>query len=267
MLVPSASQAQKRGTVEAYLLSATHFYEELEYERALKQLALARSVSGGVADDVLLSLYEGIILADLTRNEEADAAFRAALVLSPDAQLPAKVSPKVQVRFESMRQKVKSEFRALAAKRAAVQVQPPAAEVPAATRGDVPAPAPSALSTPAAVPAAQVRAGDKRGSRAWLPAAVGGALVVGGGVSYALARGEWGKLQGNDASLATLKDVERSSSRGRTYQAVALGLAGAGIVSLGVSAGMYLLGGPSEEAVSLGAATDGTSAFVFGRWP
>ncbi|MFP2934620.1 hypothetical protein ACLESO_57830, partial [Pyxidicoccus sp. 3LG] len=105
-------------------------------------------------------------------------------------------------------------------------------------------------------------------SRAWLPATVGGVLLVGGGVSYALSRSERSKLRNGDASLATYEDAERSASRGRTLQTVGVGLVGAGVVGLGISAGMYLLGRPAEPGkVGLGVSTDGTSAFVFGRWP
>lgn len=104
-------------------------------------------------------------------------------------------------------------------------------------------------------------------SRAWLPAALGGVLLVGGGVSYAMALSERSSLRNDDAGLATLQDVDRSVSHGRTYQTVSLGLAGAGVVGLGMAAGMYLLGTPSEpERVGVTISTDGTSAFVSGRW-
>jgi hypothetical protein len=103
---------------------------------------------------------------------------------------------------------------------------------------------------------------------AWLPAAIGGALLAGGGGFYALAKGEQSKLRGDDASLVTPLDVERSASRGKTYQTVSTGLAGAGVLGLGIAAGMYLLGGPdTPQDLGLGLSTDGTSAFVYGRWP
>ncbi|RKH17796.1 hypothetical protein D7V77_35220 [Corallococcus sp. CA041A] len=91
---------------------------------------------------------------------------------------------------------------------------------------------------------------------------------MGSGVSYLLARGEQSKLRGDDKGLDSLDAVKRSASRGRTYQAVGLALAGAGVVSLGISAGMYLLGRSSEpQTLAIDASTDGTSAFVQGRWP
>ncbi|RKH11186.1 hypothetical protein D7V97_11940 [Corallococcus sp. CA053C] len=84
---------------------------------------------------------------------------------------------------------------------------------------------------------------------------------------YLLARAEHSKLRGDDASLATRDDVKRSASRGQRYQWVGAGLAAAGMVGLGVSVGFLL--GRSSRAKTLGmdVSTDGTSAFVQGRWP
>ncbi len=73
---------------ERYLSSTLSLYEDLEYERALKQLERARKAAVGVEQDMLLSMYEGAILADMGRWEEARAAFRTALSLDPEAKLP-----------------------------------------------------------------------------------------------------------------------------------------------------------------------------------
>ena len=103
-------------------------------------------------------------------------------------------------------------------------------------------------------------------SGALLPAIIGGTLAAAGGVSWALSRRELSKLRNADPSLADLESVDRSVSRGRTLQTVGVGLMSAGVLGLGVAAGMYLLGAPTEQgSVSLG--TDGSSAFVSGRWP
>ncbi|WP_163988881.1 hypothetical protein [Pyxidicoccus caerfyrddinensis] len=242
-------KAQEQGRVQDHLLSARRLYDDLEYERALEQLSEARRFSNGAEDDALLSLYEGVILADLGKPDDAFAAFKAALLLQPEAKLPVLVSPKVTQRFEAVRQQVKLELEAEAQRRMAL-VPPPATQ---------------------AQPAAPVmQESGHRGShsRAWLPATIGGGLLVSGGVSYLLARSEQSKLRGNEASLATLEDAKRSASRGRTYQWVGLSLASAGVVGLGISAGMYLLGQPSKSPpLGIDVSTDGTSAFVQGRWP
>ncbi|RKG96858.1 hypothetical protein D7V97_35075 [Corallococcus sp. CA053C] len=103
-------------------------------------------------------------------------------------------------------------------------------------------------------------------SRALLPAILGGTLAAAGGVSWALSRGELSKLRNADPALANLESVDRSASRGRTLQTAGVGLMSAGVLGLGLAAGMYLLGAPTERgSVSLG--TDGRLAFVSGRWP
>jgi hypothetical protein len=249
-----------QGGVRDYVRAARGLYEDLEFERALEQLSRARPFSTGPADDALLSLYEGIILADLNKMGASTAAFKAALYLQPDAKLPVSVSPKVAQRFETLRAQVKRDQ----VKRGAQYPDAVARPVPPA----VSAPASQATQASLAMPVTEVSGSSGMRGRAWLPATVGGVLLVGGGVSYALARSEHSRLRDNDASLATLQDAERSASRGRTFQAVGLGLVGAGLVGLGLSAGMYLLERPSEPAkVGFGVSTDGTSAFVFGRWP
>jgi len=106
-------------TVQRYLTAAARLYENLEYERALEQLARAKSHPRDLADDVAIALYEGIILADMGRKEDASAAFRTALLLKPDAALPVKVSPKVEQDFEKLRSDVRAELAPIIAKQEA----------------------------------------------------------------------------------------------------------------------------------------------------
>jgi tetratricopeptide (TPR) repeat protein len=86
-----------------HIASAAQLYEELEYERALDQLAKAKAFPRTPAQDVAIALYQGIILADMGRAEESRAAFRAGLRVQADAALPVKVSPKVEAEFENIR--------------------------------------------------------------------------------------------------------------------------------------------------------------------
>lgn len=278
VLAPPGVWAQEKagGKVRNYVVSARRLYEDLEYERALEQLSRAKRFSRTEADDVLLSLYEGLILADLGKKDEANAAFKAALFLQPDAKLPLKVSPKVQQQFEAAREQVRREL--------AKQEPPPVAQVKPAEPPPAPVPVKPAQDAPVAAvqpkpvelkpapqaAAAPVEVSGERSlrSRAWVPAAAGGVLLVAGAGLFVMAKSEQSKLRSDDASLATEADVDGAVSRGRTFQTVGLGLAGAGVVGLGVAAGMYLLGAsPEPEKVGLGVGTDGTSAFVYGRWP
>lgn len=280
VLMPPGAGAQEKpsGKVRNYVLSARRLYEDLEYERALEQLSRAKRFSRTEADDVLLSLYEGLILADLGKQDGANAAFKAALFLQPDAKLPLKVAPKVQQQFEAARTQVQRELAKQEPRQPVAQAKPPETK-PAETKPaeakppqDVPVRAPVAelkpTPPPVAAPVAEVPGTRSLRSRAWVPATAGGVLVVAGAGLFVMAKSEQSKLRNDDASLATEADVEGAVSRGRTFQTVGLGLAGAGVLGLGVATGMYLLGAsPEPEKVGLGVGTDGTSAFVFGRWP
>ncbi|MGE6762988.1 hypothetical protein ACQKGO_33565 [Corallococcus interemptor] len=267
VLSPLGATAEEDSQGQACFLAAGRFYDDLEYEHALEELACARRYSAREEDTVRISLWEGIILADLGRSEASDAAFKAALSLRPDEQLPLAVSPKVEQRFEELRHQVKEALEAqrqLAAK--PVEPPPPAPVVEVQPPPASPEPVAVVPQAMPVMPAPQVTA-SRPGSRdiTWIPAVVGGALLAGGGLSYAMSRLERTDLRSDAASLATRKDAEDSASRGRTYQAVGLGLAGAGVVGLGVSLGLYLTSGAGEGRLAL--STDGTSAFVAGRWP
>ena len=108
LCVSLPGQAQGPSRVKDYLISINRLYEDLEYEQALEQIGRARRFSSTAQEDVTLSLYEGIILADMSRREAAVAAFRRALSLDPTAVLPVKVSPKVVQLFEELRSKTPS---------------------------------------------------------------------------------------------------------------------------------------------------------------
>ncbi|HME89971.1 MAG TPA: hypothetical protein VKE49_01000 [Myxococcaceae bacterium] len=120
LALPSVRWARaETSAVQRYLTAAARLYENLEYERALEQLARAKSHPRELGDDVAIALYEGIILADMGRRDESTAAFRTALLLKPDAALPVKVSPKVEQDFEKLRSKVRSELAPIIARQEA----------------------------------------------------------------------------------------------------------------------------------------------------
>ncbi|MBJ6764873.1 hypothetical protein JGU66_29260 [Myxococcaceae bacterium JPH2] len=234
LLAPALTRAEVSQNVQAYLLSTSRLIEDLEYERALEQINRAKRVAQGPDDDVALSLYEGVVLAELGRGkqEQANAAFKAALFLRPEAQLPVQVSPKLRMLFEDVRRQVQAEL-------AKTPPKPP----------PPPPPPPSTLR-----------------SKALIPAIAGGALAVAGGVSWGLAHGEKAKLRNGDSSIRTNQDVTAVASRGRNLQTVGVGLLTVGVVGLGIATGMYWLGGPSDSGLP-SVDTDGKSAFVTWRWP
>ncbi|WP_257459654.1 hypothetical protein [Archangium lipolyticum] len=227
----------------------SRLYEALEYERALERIEQAKRMVPGVEASVALVLYEGIILSEMIRMDEANRAFRAALFLRPDAKLPVTVSPKLERHFELVRAEVKREQALIRDMREAKQRH----ETAIAQRETTPGmPPPPEMTSPWR-------------SRALLPTIAGGVLLVAGGVSYGLSRNELLKLRDEKPGIATYAGAQASASRGKTLQTMGMGFVGAGVVGLGVAAGLYLLGGPSHP-MALGVSTDGTSAFIHGSW-
>ncbi|RKH95844.1 hypothetical protein D7Y04_33110 [Corallococcus sp. AB038B] len=274
VILPSVGLAAPSSQVKRHLEAIASLYEELEFESALDQLATARRQVSGPDDDFELSLWEGLLMAELSRTEESAAAFTAALFLRPDAQLPVKVSPKVSNQFESLRKAVKS---TQLTRRGVPNPSPAPRQATDAPR-DVPPPsAPPRIASPSSVGTAsaptapplqvtqETRTSSLR-SKAYIPAIAGGALTVAGGISWALSRGELSKLRNADPSLANFADIDRAASRGRTLQAAGVGLLGVGVLGLGLATGMYLIGAP-EKNLAMQMGTDGRSALVYGRWP
>jgi len=256
LVLPVRARAEVSPDVRRYLMSINRLVEDLEHERALEQIVRAKKVSKGPEDDVAVSLYEGVVLAELSqgRQAESDAAFQAALFLNPDAKLPLTVSPKLRERFESVRQKVLKELAARGEKPDALKVKAPEPSRTGASH-------PMELAMDAEGPSSLRQ-------RAWIPAVVGGVLAVGGGVMWFVASKEKSKLDPPlSAEIRTEKDARSVASRTRSLQSASVGLWVGGAVGLGVATGMYLLGAPKPGSLALTVGTDGTSAFVAGRWP
>ncbi|WP_147443092.1 hypothetical protein [Corallococcus sp. AB011P] len=274
VILPSVGLAAPSSEVKNHLEAIASLYEELEFESALGQLATARRQVSGPEDDVALSLWEGLLMAELSRTEESAAAFTAALFLRPDAQLPVKVSPKVSSQFESLRKAVK---RTQQTRRGDPKPSPAPRQATDAPREGSPPPTPPRIASPSSVVAApapiapplqvtqETRTSSLR-SKAYIPAIAGGALTVAGGITWALSRGELSKLRNADPSLSNIADIDRAASQGRALQTAGVGLLGAGVLGLGLATGMYLLGAP-EKNLAMQMGTDGRSALVYGRWP
>ena len=129
-----AASAAGGDEFKRYLAAATRLYESLEYERALQQLQRARELARGTEQDVQVSLYEGLILADMGQTEQSQAAFKTALLLDPEVKLPVKASPKVASDFEEMRARVRQELAKLQRQQAEAQTAkapPPSPDTPA----------------------------------------------------------------------------------------------------------------------------------------
>jgi tetratricopeptide (TPR) repeat protein len=95
-----------------YIAAGERLYESLEYERALAQFAQARRLPRTLAEDVRIALFDGLILSDIGMHEEARAAFKTGLLLDPEARLPVRTTPRVELEFEGIRKKVREELAA-----------------------------------------------------------------------------------------------------------------------------------------------------------
>ena len=113
LVLPFAARAANEGEIHNYLRSINRLHESLDYELALNQIQLGRKLPRGTAEEVTLSLYEGIIHCEMGKQKPGASSFRAALLLRPDAKLPVQVAPKVEALFESVRKQVKQEVDSL----------------------------------------------------------------------------------------------------------------------------------------------------------
>ena len=106
VLLSNAAFAQS-AEVKKYLNTAITLYENLEYEKALKQLKNAKGKAKGPDDEAKIALLEGIVLADMGREEKALGAFKTGFSVDLEAKLPVEVSPKVQAVAEKARANVR----------------------------------------------------------------------------------------------------------------------------------------------------------------
>src|SRR5262249_20921784 len=117
------------------------------------------------------------IYADMSgHHDQSQAAFRAALVLRPDARLPVKVSPKVEREFEQLRKQVMQE-QARAAKKAPPKPSSAATDRPVAA---APAPSLGPAAPPPAGPGPLSGFSPFGGRVPLVPAALGGVAVAAG---------------------------------------------------------------------------------------
>jgi tetratricopeptide (TPR) repeat protein len=240
----SGTQSEAR----RYLRSAAAFYDALDFDRALEQAKKAESHSKSADEDLEIALVEGILLANLDREDEADAAFRRGLSLQPDAKLPYKGSPKIVEQFERVRAQVKKSLA-----REAPVLEPATPPEPPPTVG---APPPAVVVTPAPAPSGGVR------RYAWIPA-VGGAVLAGGAAfAFSQSESKYSQLTTPQTPPVSQATASQDHSQGPVLQTTGWVLACAGGAALLTAAGMAIFGGPSATVAVVpgpgGAALAGT---------
>ncbi|WP_223645363.1 hypothetical protein [Corallococcus sp. EGB] len=266
-LLPGFARGDVSPGVRGCAESISLLFEDLEYERALDQVARCKEASNGLEDEVVLSLYQGVILAELSgRLRDAEAAFKAALRMNPDAKLPLTVSPKVRRHFEAVHKGVLREVAARGAVREPLK-QEASLDAQEAQAPREPLTVATGLATPSSAPIQDMSgAPPSLRDRAMIPAVAGGALVVAAGVFWGVAEGRKSKLDGDAKDIPSEPDARNVAHGTRRLQTASVGLLVGGLVGLGASAGMYLLGSP-KQPVPVQFGLDGTSVFVAGRWP
>ncbi|ATB34945.1 TPR domain protein [Cystobacter fuscus] len=106
VLPPAVGHAEEDDRIWDAVLKISQLYEKLEYEQAFATIQGARRLPRSVEGEVTLSLYEGVILCEMGLLAPSRAAFREALLMRPDVDLPEDVAPKVALFFEAIRLEV-----------------------------------------------------------------------------------------------------------------------------------------------------------------
>jgi hypothetical protein len=228
--------------VKRYLNAAITLYENLEYEKALKQLKKAKPKAAGPDDETRIALLEGCVLADMGKENDALTAFKTGFGLNLDAKLPVDVSPKVQAIVEKARSNVRKmlaprlEAERVEAERLKVEEQ---AKAEAEQRRQE-----EEERTRLQPPPAVAKAGGGVRSVSWVPLAVG---VASAGVATGLlidANGKYQALLGGTAPADQAVAMRDSGKLEATLGYVFIGVAGAGVVSAAL---MFFLGRPGPQ--------------------
>lgn len=266
LLLGAVTARAQSPEVKKYLNAAITLYENLEYEKALKQLQKARPKAAGPDDETRIALLEGIVLADMGKEEQALTSFKTGFGLNLEAKLPVEVSPKVQAVAEKARDNVRKmlaprlEAERLEAERVKAEE---AAKVEAAAKAEAERLAalkkleederlknqpPPAVVKPAEPAPSRLR------SFAWVPLGVG---VVSAGVAAGFlidASNKHGALVNGTAPPAEAASMRDAGKTAATLGYVFIGVAAAGVASAAV---MYFLGANSGPQVALVPTRDG----------
>jgi tetratricopeptide (TPR) repeat protein len=276
LLMPALAGATSK-EVQKYLNAAATMIENLDYEKALKQIERARQKSQGAEDDVQVALFEGVVLSELGKTEKALTAFKTGLSMDPDAKLPLEVSPKVEKNFEQARANVKKtlapqlereaaekkrlEEEALAAEKKRKEAERAEEDRLIAQKNASKA---TTLTPPPSAGVAKSGGGSGARGLAWIPA-VGGAALAGAGTYFLL-----GAMGRYDALLAGTPDPAAAPlvrDEGKSQQTTGLILLSTGVLALGTAGAMFAMGGPDQPAVSVMAGPGGAFIGVSAQIP
>lgn len=190
-----------------------NLYQKASFEEALMVLeTAARAPDNDDRDRERLAVLEGVLQAELLKEDVAREAFARALELNPEASLPDYVPPKTVKLFEEMRR----------AEAAIIRPPPPPPPTPATPEEMAPHPRVVVLgnSEPPWLLANR--------QLAWIPIGVGGAAAAGGITLAVVSHGINGALRAGDSTIRSPDELDLALYRGRTFQATGWMLIGAG---------------------------------------
>jgi hypothetical protein len=246
LALPAAAESNE---VKRFLNAAITLYENLEYEKALKQIAKAKAKVTGTEDEARVSLLEGVVLADMGREEKALTAFKTGFGLDLEGRLPVDVSPKVQAVAERARanvrklltprleaQKAEEERRLADEKARQDELTRAAAEEKRRQDEETARNAPPpAVGTSASGPSVR--------GLSWIPGAVGLASAGVGVFFLATASGKYTALQKHTVDVPTAQSYRQS---GPTDAALGYVFVGVGVAAVATAAVMFAIGAPSS---------------------
>lgn len=254
-LLSFAAFAQQSGEVTKYLQAAIALYENLEYAKSLAQVQKAKTKAKTPDDEARCAVLEGIVLADMGKDDRASKAFSEAFSVDPDLKLPITVAPKISALAEKSREQVKKllgptlaaqkaeEEKRLAEEKAKADAVKAEEDRKLAEAARLEEERKKALQPPPAV----VKTGPSLRSYAWIPGAVGLLGAAAATVAFISASGKYGDLTKNPPTISPAEAIAARDS-GKTFNTLGWVFSGVAVAGLGAAAVMFLIGKPSEPA-------------------
>lgn len=237
--------------VKKYLNTAITLYENLEYEKALKQLKNAKLKASGPDDEAKIALLEGVVLADMGRDEKSLTAFKTAFSVDLEAKLPVEVSPKVQAVAEKARANVRKMLapqieaaKAEEEKRLAEEkkrADEEAARLAEQKRLDAEERAKN--QPPALVVVPRQPSGPSARSLSWIPGVVG---LASAGVATGLLISASGKHAALLNGTAPPEQAAAYRDNGKTEATLGYVFTAVGVAGVGAAVVMFVAGGASD---------------------
>jgi tetratricopeptide (TPR) repeat protein len=257
--------------VKKYMNGAITLYENLEYEKAIKQLQKARAKAAGPDDEKGIALLEGVVLADMGKDEQASKRFKEGFSVDLKAKLPVEVSPRINALAEKARASVAKLLAPLEKERA--EEEKKAAEVAAAAleaqklaeqkKSEEEVAARNRPQPPAIEKTAE-SSGPSLRVLSIIPAGVAVASAAVGTIFLLNANAKYNSLNSPSAT-PTFSPAEAAQVRDQGKQQATLGYVFSGVALAGIvtAATMFALGGSKSEDPMVSAVVTPQGGMVF----